>query len=64
VLDRSFRGRSYRLTLDMKGVRLTFELPSSEHVPVEGQSVQVCLEGEAAVQVFPRGNDLNQPPSK
>jgi ABC-type Fe3+/spermidine/putrescine transport system ATPase subunit len=64
VLDRSFRGRSYRLTLEMNGVRLAFDLPSSEHVPAEGQSVKVCLEGEAAVQVFPRGNDLNQPPSK
>ena len=55
VLDRSFRGRSYRLTLEMKGVRLAFDLPSSEHVPAEGQSVKVCLEGEAAVRVFPRG---------
>jgi len=55
VLERSFRGRSYRLTLEMEGVRLAFDLPSSEHVPAEGQSVQVCLEGDAAVQVFPRG---------
>ena len=63
VLERSFRGRSYRLTLEMQGVRLAFDLPSSEHVPAEGQSVQVCLEGEAAVQVFPRGNALGQPAS-
>jgi thiamine transport system ATP-binding protein len=63
VLERSFRGRSYRLTLEMKGVRLAFDLPSSEYVPAEGQSVQVCLEGEAVVQAFPRGNDLGQPSS-
>jgi len=54
VLERSFRGRSYRLTLDIQGVQLAFDLPSSEPVPAEGQSVQVCLEGEAVLQVFPR----------
>jgi ABC-type Fe3+/spermidine/putrescine transport system ATPase subunit len=64
VLECSFRGRSYRLTLEMEGVRLTFDLPSSDPVPAEGQSVQVCLDGEAAVQVFRRGNDLGQPSSK
>jgi ABC-type Fe3+/spermidine/putrescine transport system ATPase subunit len=64
VLERSFRGRSYRLTLEMEGVRLAFDLPSSEAVPAEGQSVQVCLEGEAAVQVFPRGSDMGQPAYK
>jgi len=64
VLERSFRGRSYRLTLEMKDVRLAFDLPSSEHVPEEGQSVQVCLEGETVVQVFPRGNDMGQPAYK
>jgi ABC-type Fe3+/spermidine/putrescine transport system ATPase subunit len=64
VLERSFRGRSYRLTLEMEGVRLAFDLPSSEYVPAEGQSVQVCLEAEAAVQVFPRGNDMGQPAYK
>ncbi len=61
VLERSFRGRSYHLTLEMKEVRLAFDLPSSEYVPAEGQSVQVCLEAETVVQVFPRGNDTGQP---
>jgi len=58
VVERSFRGHSYRLTLEMEGVRLTFDLPSTEEVPAEGQTVQVCLEREAAVQVFSNGNDL------
>ena len=57
VLERSYRGRSYRLTLEIGGVRLDFDLPSSEPVPAEGQSVQVCLEVESAVQVFPPGNN-------
>ena len=60
VLERSFRGRSYRLTLEIKGVRLAFDLPSSEHVPAEGESVQICLEGESAVQVFPREDDFGR----
>jgi ABC-type Fe3+/spermidine/putrescine transport system ATPase subunit len=60
VLERTFRGSSYRLTVEMSGVRLAFDLPSSEPVPAEGQPVQVCLEGEMAVQVFPHGNHLAQ----
>lgn len=63
VRERSFRGRSYRLALDIYGVQLAFDLPSSQPVPAEGQAVQVCLADEAALQVFPRGNDLPQPPS-
>jgi ABC-type Fe3+/spermidine/putrescine transport system ATPase subunit len=57
VLERSYRGRSYRLTLEVGGLRLDFDLPSSEPVPAEGQSMQVCLEVESAVQVFPSGNN-------
>ena len=60
VLERSFRGRSYRLLLEVEGVRLSFDIPSSEPVPAEGESVQVCLEGETTVQVFPGGNDSGQ----
>ncbi len=58
VLERSFRGRMYHLTLEVKGMRLAFDLPSTEPVPAEGQVVQVCLEGEAAIQAFQAGNEI------
>jgi ABC-type Fe3+/spermidine/putrescine transport system ATPase subunit len=57
VVERSFRGRAYRLTLEVNGIRLGFELPSDGSVPAEGQIVQVCLEPKSSVQVFPGGND-------
>jgi len=52
VVERSFRGRSYRLALEVQGLRLAFDLPTAASVPDEGQPVQICLEGEGAVQVF------------
>jgi thiamine transport system ATP-binding protein len=58
VIERSFRGRTNHLTLDVKGIRLAFDLPSTEPVPAEGQTVQVCLEGEAAIQAFSAGNEI------
>jgi ABC-type Fe3+/spermidine/putrescine transport system ATPase subunit len=61
VLECSFRGRSYRLILEIEGVQLAFDLPSSEPVPAKGQCVQVCLEGETAVQVF---SDVSSPGGK
>lgn len=57
VVERSFRGRSYRLALEVQGLRLAFDLPTSASVPDEGQPVQICLEGEGAVQVFQRGTN-------
>jgi thiamine transport system ATP-binding protein len=58
VIQRSFRGRTYRLTVEVKGMRLAFEMPSTEPVPAEGQAVKICLDGEAALQVFPGGNEI------
>ena len=57
VIERSFRGRAYRLTLEAHGKRLAFDLPSSEPAPAEGQRVRVCLSG-AAFQTFPSGNEI------
>lgn len=54
VTERSFRGRAYRLAMEVNHVRVTFELLSTEDVPAEGETVKVCLEGGAAVQVFAR----------
>ncbi len=58
VIERSYRGRSTHLIIEVSGARLTFDLPSSEPVPAEGESVQVCLDDRASFQVFPGGNDL------
>jgi ABC-type Fe3+/spermidine/putrescine transport system ATPase subunit len=60
VVERSFRGHASRLTLEVNGIRLGFELPSTGSVPAEGQTVQVCLEPESSVQVFASGNDPGQ----
>jgi ABC-type Fe3+/spermidine/putrescine transport system ATPase subunit len=64
VIERSFRGRSYHLELEVRGMRLAFDLPSTDPVPAEGQSVQICLEGERAVQVYPGGNEFGLSTSK
>jgi thiamine transport system ATP-binding protein len=63
VLERSYRGQSYHITIHIEGVQLSFDLPSSEPVPAEGEFVQVCLDDGTTVQVFPGWNDLDQPAS-
>jgi ABC-type Fe3+/spermidine/putrescine transport system ATPase subunit len=57
VIERSFRGRAYRLTLAVGGMQLAFDLPSTQPVPTEGQPVRICLAADA-VQAFPAGNEI------
>jgi ABC-type Fe3+/spermidine/putrescine transport system ATPase subunit len=52
VLERSFRGGTYRAVIQIDGERLSFDFPFRTPVPPAGEKVQLSLDPEAGVQLL------------
>lgn len=52
VLERSFRGGTYRAVIEIDGQELSFDFPSRAPVPEAGQSVRFTLDAEQGVQLL------------
>jgi ABC-type Fe3+/spermidine/putrescine transport system ATPase subunit len=52
VLQRSFRGSTFRTVVDVQGTPLTFDFPSGVKVPQEGEAIHLGLDPREAIQVF------------
>ncbi len=53
LLSYTFRGTTYRAIIDVQGIPLTFEFPSSSDLPGIGGTVRIGFDPQEAVQVFP-----------
>lgn len=55
VLERSFRGGTYRAVIMVDGERLSFDFPFRAPVPTEGDPVQISIDPETGVQLLSAG---------
>jgi ABC-type Fe3+/spermidine/putrescine transport system ATPase subunit len=52
LLDRSFRGNSWQVSVQRGETHLQFEIPSTMEVPLPGESVFLCFDPSKALQFF------------
>lgn len=52
VVERSFRGSTQRVVLEIKGLSLTFDFPSSVSVPSPGAAAEISFQADQALQVL------------
>jgi ABC-type Fe3+/spermidine/putrescine transport system ATPase subunit len=53
IREREFRGSLSRVMVEIRGVALSFELPSGAPLPATGQSITFSFSPAAAIQILP-----------
>jgi ABC-type Fe3+/spermidine/putrescine transport system ATPase subunit len=53
LVERSFRGSTCRIQVEIKGQRLSFDFPSSVDFPPTGTPLRLSLDPERAIQLLP-----------
>ena len=56
ILKRSFLGSTTRTVVEVQGVSLKFDFPSTASIPEEGERVSLSFDPQVAIQVFPDGS--------
>lgn len=60
VIESSFRGSLYRLVIESRAQRLTFEVSSSDLQPQIGKTITLSFEARRAIQILPRATRPDQ----
>ena len=53
VVERSFRGGIYRTSVEVSGVKLSFDFQSNQSLPEEGQPIQLAFDPAEALRIYP-----------
>jgi ABC-type Fe3+/spermidine/putrescine transport system ATPase subunit len=54
LAEKAFRGSTSRIHFEVRGTRLSFDLPSTIELPAVGQSLALAFEPQDALQILDR----------
>jgi ABC-type Fe3+/spermidine/putrescine transport system ATPase subunit len=60
IVEKSFRGSTCRIAVDVEGVRLAFEFLSHLPVPGEGEPIRLSFDPEQGIQIIDRNENLTE----